>query len=65
MEAASVAADVGRWAAKLAHAHGLAADVVRNAEAGANDAAAVQIEARRRLASCCGRWRSQATANAP
>src|SRR5215472_3209828 len=45
MEAASVAADAGRRAAKLAEAHGLAADVVRDAEAAANDAAAVRIEA--------------------
>lgn len=39
MEAASVAADAGRRAAKLAKAHDLAADVVRDAEAAANDAA--------------------------
>jgi hypothetical protein len=45
MEAASVAADAGRRAAKLAEAQGLAADVVRDAEAAANDAAAVRIEA--------------------
>jgi hypothetical protein len=45
MEAAAVAADAGRRAAKLAEAHGLAADVVRDAEAAANDAAAVRIEA--------------------
>jgi hypothetical protein len=44
-EAASVAADAGRRAAKLAEAQGLAADVVRDAEAAANDAAAVRIEA--------------------
>ena len=45
MEAASVAADAGRRAAKLARARDLAADVVRDAEAAANDAAAVRIEA--------------------
>jgi hypothetical protein len=45
IEAASVAADAGRRAAKLAEAQGLAADVVRDAEAAANDAAAVRIEA--------------------
>ncbi len=40
MEAASVATDAGRRAAKLAEAHGLAVDVVRDAEAAARDAAA-------------------------
>jgi hypothetical protein len=45
MEAASVAANAGRRAAKLAEAHGLAADVVRDAEAAAREAAAVRIEA--------------------
>src|SRR5215472_5039562 len=44
MEAASVAADAGRRAAKLAEAHGLATDVVRDAEAAANDAAEVRAE---------------------
>jgi hypothetical protein len=56
MEAAAVAADAGRRAAKLAKAHDLAADVVRDAEAAANDAAAVRSEAQARPASCCGRW---------
>ena len=50
MAAASVAADPGRRAAKLANAHGLAADVVRDAEAAANDAAAVRIEAQAKAA---------------
>jgi hypothetical protein len=45
MEAAAIAADAGRRAAKLAKAHDLATDVVRDAEAAANDAAAVRIEA--------------------
>ncbi len=45
MEAAAVAADAGRRAAKLAEAHGLTADVVRDVEAAAHDAAAVRIEA--------------------
>ncbi len=45
MEAASVAADTGRRAAKLARAQELTAGVVRDTEAAANDAAAVRIEA--------------------
>jgi Domain of unknown function (DUF4326) len=48
MEAASVAAYAGRRAAKLAKAHDLAADVVRDAEATAREAAAIRIEAQAR-----------------
>jgi hypothetical protein len=45
MEAASVAADAGRRAAKLARARDLTAEIVRDAEAAANEAAAIRIEA--------------------
>lgn len=45
MEAASVAADAGKRAAKLMEAQGVAAEVVRQANDAANDAAAVRIEA--------------------
>lgn len=45
MEAATVAADAQRRAARLAEATGLAADVVKAANDAANDAAAVRIEA--------------------
>jgi hypothetical protein len=48
MEAAQVAADAGRRAAKLAEAQQMAADVVRAAEDAANDAAAIRIEAQAR-----------------
>ncbi len=52
MAAASVAADAGRWAAKLAEPFGLAADVVRDAEAAAIDAAVVRIEAQAKAGGC-------------
>lgn len=45
MEAASVAEDAGRRAAKLAEAQRIAADVVEAANQAANDAAAVRLEA--------------------
>ena len=45
MEAAAVASDASRRAARLARAQDLAADVVRDAEAAARDAAAVSLEA--------------------
>ncbi|HEY7202086.1 MAG TPA: hypothetical protein VIC57_17835 [Candidatus Dormibacteraeota bacterium] len=48
MEMASVAADAGRRAAKLAEAERLAAEVVKAAGDAANDAAAVRIEAQAR-----------------
>lgn len=48
MEAATVAADAGKRAAKLAEAEGMATEVVRQAEEAANDAAAVRIAAQAR-----------------
>ncbi len=45
MEAATVAADAAKRAAKLMEAQGVAAEVVRQANEAANDAAAVRIEA--------------------
>ncbi len=49
----------------LAEAHGLAAEVVRDAEVAANDAAAVRIEAQAKAGELLRELRSVAIANAP